>query len=156
MLKGKIALVTGSTRGIGAATATALATQGCHVMLNGFGEADEIERQRAALADQHGVTVAYHGADLADLSQIEALMRQTREELGALPPSDHLGQDVKDRGLSSGWKYRRYCSAHYSSNLRSFNEGESAIYCLPLGGSKPSPLGDGFSRFSYPSGIMEG
>jgi hypothetical protein len=122
MLKGKIALVTGSTRGIGAATATALATQGCHVMLNGFGEADEIERQRAALADQHGVTVAYHGADR----------------------------------LSSGWKYRRYCSAHYSSNLRSFNEGESAIYCLPLGGSKPSPLGDGFSRFSYPSGIMEG
>jgi 3-hydroxybutyrate dehydrogenase len=84
MLKAKIALVTGSTRGIGAATATALAAQGCHVMLNGFGEADEIERQRAALADQHGVTVAYHGADLADLSQIEALMRQTREELGAV------------------------------------------------------------------------
>lgn len=84
MLKGKIALVTGSTRGIGAATAAALAAEGCHVMLNGFGNADEIEGQRAALADRHGVTVAYHGADLADLSQIEALMRQTREELGTV------------------------------------------------------------------------
>jgi 3-hydroxybutyrate dehydrogenase len=84
MLQGKTALVTGSTRGIGAATATALAAQGCNVMLNGFGEAEEIERQRAALADQHGVTVAYHGADLADLVQVEALMRQTQEDLGTI------------------------------------------------------------------------
>ena len=82
MLKGKTALVTGSTRGLGEATAEALATGGCSVMLSGLGDADEIERKRAALAERHGVAVGYHDADLADATQIEALVAATESTLG--------------------------------------------------------------------------
>jgi len=82
MLTQKTALVTGSTRGLGAATANALAAEGCNIMLNGFGEADEIERLRAQMAEKHGVTVCYDGADLADLAQIDALVQRTAAELG--------------------------------------------------------------------------
>lgn len=82
MLEGKTALVTGSTRGLGEATAEALAAQGCKVMLSGFGDADEIERNRATLAERHGVAVGYHNADLADAAQIEALVKTTEDTLG--------------------------------------------------------------------------
>lgn len=82
MQKQKTALVTGSTRGLGAATANALAAQGCNVMLSGFGDADEIERLRAQMAETHGVTVCYDGADLSDLAQIEGLIQRTAAELG--------------------------------------------------------------------------
>jgi 3-hydroxybutyrate dehydrogenase len=75
MLKGKTALVTGSTRGLGAAAAAAFAGAGCNVMLNGFGDAKAIERQRAALSEEHRVTVGYHGADLAKPAEIEALFK---------------------------------------------------------------------------------
>jgi 3-hydroxybutyrate dehydrogenase len=73
MLKGKTALVTGSTRGLGAAVAEALAAQGCNIMLCGFGDAAAIARHRAMLAETHGVRVGYHDADLAALPQVEAL-----------------------------------------------------------------------------------
>jgi 3-hydroxybutyrate dehydrogenase len=55
MLSDKAALVTGGTGGIGFAVADALAAQGCAIMLNGLGDAKEIERARAGLADRHGV-----------------------------------------------------------------------------------------------------
>ncbi|MGD8808978.1 MAG: SDR family oxidoreductase [Gammaproteobacteria bacterium] len=73
MREGTTALVTGSTRGLGAATAEALAAAGCNVMLCGFGDAAAIERQRAALTEKHGVTVGYHDADLAAPAQVAAL-----------------------------------------------------------------------------------
>jgi 3-hydroxybutyrate dehydrogenase len=82
MLKGKTALVTGSTRGLGEATASALAAEGCNVMLSGFGDAAQIENKRGALAEEHNVSVGYHDADLADPAQIENLMRRTRDDLG--------------------------------------------------------------------------
>ncbi|MPY74642.1 MAG: SDR family NAD(P)-dependent oxidoreductase [Alphaproteobacteria bacterium] len=84
MLTGKTALVTGSTRGLGAAAAAAFAAAGCNVMLNGFGEAEAIERQRAALAEEHGVTVGYHGADLAKLAEVEALFAAAEGISGAV------------------------------------------------------------------------
>ena len=59
MLKGKSALITGSTSGIGLGVATALAEAGANVILNGFGEASEIERIRAGLAERTGVEVIY-------------------------------------------------------------------------------------------------
>src|SRR5690606_22096108 len=64
MLKGKVAIVTGSTSGIGLGIATAFAQQGADIVLNGFGDAVEIEKLRAGLASQHGVKVLYDGADL--------------------------------------------------------------------------------------------
>jgi 3-hydroxybutyrate dehydrogenase len=82
MLKGRTALVTGSTSGIGQAIAEALAVAGADVMLNGFGEAKAIERQCAQLAEAHGVRVLYNGADLARGDEVEALVGDAQQRLG--------------------------------------------------------------------------
>jgi 3-hydroxybutyrate dehydrogenase len=84
MLKGKTALVTGSTSGIGLGIATALAQQGANIVLNGFGEAAEIEKLRAKLAAHHGVTVRYDGADLSQQDAIESMMGNAIEMSGAI------------------------------------------------------------------------
>ena len=84
MLKGRAALVTGSTRGIGEAIAKALAAGGCNVMLNGFGDAGDIERNRAAMETETGATVCYHGADLAEEDQVDDLTRHTEAEFGSV------------------------------------------------------------------------
>ena len=59
-MKGKCALITGSTAGLGAATAARLAADGCNIVLNGFGARSEIEAQRRELEEAHGVRVLYH------------------------------------------------------------------------------------------------
>lgn len=74
MLKGKVAVVTGSTSGIGLGIATALAAQGADIVLNGFGDAAEIEKVRAGLAAQHGVKVLYDGADLSKGDAVRGLV----------------------------------------------------------------------------------
>ena len=73
-LKGKTALVTGSTSGIGLACARALAAEGANVVLNGFGDADDIEAIRKALEEASGGAARYSGADLTRADAIEALM----------------------------------------------------------------------------------
>ncbi len=83
MLKGKTAIVTGSTSGIGLAIANTLAGQGADIVLNGFGDAGEIEAIRAGLAGAHGVTVSYHGADLSKPAEIPALIAAA-EPLGGV------------------------------------------------------------------------
>jgi 3-hydroxybutyrate dehydrogenase len=75
-LQGKVALVTGSTSGIGLAIARALRDEGAKVMLNGFGDPAEIERLTQELGAIHD------GADLADPTQIERIVRRCADELG--------------------------------------------------------------------------
>ena len=82
-MKGKLALVTGSTSGIGLGIAAAFASEGADVVLNGFGDADEIERTRADMAAKHGVEVAYEGADLTDVAAVEAMFERLDERGGA-------------------------------------------------------------------------
>jgi 3-hydroxybutyrate dehydrogenase len=84
MLKGKTALVTGSTSGIGWAIAERLAESGANVVINGFGEPAEIERMRGALAERTGVQVHYSPADMSRPEQIEAMMREAEQRAGAV------------------------------------------------------------------------
>ena len=84
MLKGKNALITGSTSGIGLGVARALAAQGCGIMLNGFGEASAIETTRRGMALEHGVQVVYNGADMTRPAEIEALVAATVAQLGSV------------------------------------------------------------------------
>lgn len=83
-LKGKVALVTGSTSGIGLGIARALAREGANVMLNGFGDAGRIEALRASLASEFGVRTAYSGADMASPEQIADMVGTTRKTFGSL------------------------------------------------------------------------
>ena len=82
MLTGRSAVVTGSTSGIGLGIARALAGAGCDVMLNGFGDPDEIEAIRAELSSDNGVRVAFHGADMAKPDQIAALIAAADDAFG--------------------------------------------------------------------------
>ena len=84
MLKGKAAIVTGSTSGIGLGIATALAAEGCNVMLNGFGDPAAIERLRAGLAERHGMRAAYFAADMANPAEIRALVAETARQFGGV------------------------------------------------------------------------
>ncbi len=84
MLKGKTALVTGSTSGIGLGIALALAREGVNLMLNGFGDAEGARAQVAAAGSALGVRTAYNGADMSKPAEIEALVRACEAEFGAV------------------------------------------------------------------------
>jgi 3-hydroxybutyrate dehydrogenase len=78
MLKGKTALVTGSTSGIGLGIAKALAAQGANIVMNGFGDVEGPKAEIAAL----GVKVAYHGADMSKPSEIANMLTFAATEFG--------------------------------------------------------------------------
>jgi 3-hydroxybutyrate dehydrogenase len=83
-LKGKNAVVTGSTSGIGLAYATALAEQGANVMINGLGDADEIEKTRSKLASDTGVTVLYSPANMLKPDEIAQMISSAEKEFGSV------------------------------------------------------------------------
>jgi 3-hydroxybutyrate dehydrogenase len=78
MLKGKTALITGSTSGIGLGIAKALAAQGANIVLNGFGDVEGPQSEIAGL----GVKVSYHGADMSKPAEIEAMMAHAKATFG--------------------------------------------------------------------------
>ncbi len=82
MLKGKVAVVTGSTSGIGLGIARAFAADGADLVINGFGEPGEIEKLRREIAATHGVRVAFSGADLSKPAEVTELIEFATRELG--------------------------------------------------------------------------
>jgi 3-hydroxybutyrate dehydrogenase len=82
MLKGKVAVVTGSTSGIGLAIARALARENADVVLNGFGDKGAIEALRKEMAGQFGVRVTYDGADMSKPAEVTRMVESATRELG--------------------------------------------------------------------------
>jgi 3-hydroxybutyrate dehydrogenase len=81
-LKGRSAIVTGSTSGIGLAYAKAFAAEGASVVINGFGDADAIETERAALEATSGAKALYDAADMTKPDEIAAMVARCHAELG--------------------------------------------------------------------------
>ena len=84
MLKGKHALITGSTSGIGLAIAGELAAQGCNIILNGFGEKSAIDALCQEMAGKHHVEVTFEGVDLTNPEDIEAMAARVIKNLGGV------------------------------------------------------------------------
>ncbi len=84
MLKGRCALITGSTQGLGYAMAGRLAAEGCNIVMNGFGERDEIDAGRRRLETEHGVRAIHHGADVGDPAQVADLVATAEKTFGGV------------------------------------------------------------------------
>jgi 3-hydroxybutyrate dehydrogenase len=84
MLQGKSAVVTGSTSGIGLAIARALAKEGANVLINGFGDAAEIEKEVSGIKQEFGVKAVYSGADMSKGAEVEAMIKTAQSEFGSV------------------------------------------------------------------------
>jgi 3-hydroxybutyrate dehydrogenase len=84
MLKGKVALVTGSTSGIGLAIARTYAQEGANVVINGFGDKDAIEKERSGIEKDFGVKALYSGADMSKGDQIAQMIADAESKLGSV------------------------------------------------------------------------
>ena len=84
MLKGKSVVVTGSTSGIGLAIARAFAKEGANLTINGFGDKDAIEKERAGIEKEFGVKAIYSGADMTKPDQIAEMVATTEKTFGAV------------------------------------------------------------------------
>ncbi|MBV8663513.1 MAG: SDR family NAD(P)-dependent oxidoreductase, partial [Hyphomicrobiales bacterium] len=82
MVEQRVAVVTGSTSGIGLGVARAFAAQGANVVLNGFGAPEDIERERFAIEKEFGVKALYSGADMSKAADIVGMIDVAEEALG--------------------------------------------------------------------------
>src|SRR5690349_11177221 len=83
-LKGKTAVITGSTSGIGLAYAKALAAEGAAIVINGFGDAAGIEKERTALEAANGAGAAYSAADMTRPDEIAAMIADAEKQFGSV------------------------------------------------------------------------
>jgi 3-hydroxybutyrate dehydrogenase len=83
-LTGKSVIVTGSTSGIGLAIARAFAKEGCNITINGFGDKAAIEKERAGLEKDFGITCIYSGADMTKPAEIADMIATTEKTFGAV------------------------------------------------------------------------
>lgn len=83
-LKGKTALVTGSTSGIGLGIARTLSAQGANIVFNGFGDPQEISKLQSDVEKEFGVQTLYHNADMSKPAEIEAMMKAAIEQFGGV------------------------------------------------------------------------
>src|SRR5215213_9632517 len=84
MLRSKSAVVTGSTSGIGLAIARALAKEGANVLINGFGETGEIEKERSGIEAEFSVKAIYSPADMSKPDQIAGMVKEAEHTFGAV------------------------------------------------------------------------
>jgi NAD(P)-dependent dehydrogenase (short-subunit alcohol dehydrogenase family) len=97
-LRGQVAIVTGSTSGIGQAMAKALAQQGCNVVINGLGDPHAIETERCEIANAFGVDIKYHGADMTRPDEIADMVAFAKREFGRLDILlNNAGMNIADR-----------------------------------------------------------
>ena len=113
MLKGKVAIVTGSTSGIGLGIARELAKLGADIVLNGFGDAGEIETIRGGIERDCDVRVAYDGADMSKGEAVRGLIEATIEKFGRL---DIL---VNNAGIQFTAPVEEFLSAKWDAILES-------------------------------------
>ncbi|GEP08267.1 3-hydroxybutyrate dehydrogenase [Methylobacterium gnaphalii] len=83
-LKSKVAVVTGSTSGIGLAIAKGFAAEGANVVINGFGKPEDIERERAGIESGYGVKALYSAADMTKPEDIASVIKLAETELGGV------------------------------------------------------------------------
>jgi 3-hydroxybutyrate dehydrogenase len=84
MLKGKSAVITGSTSGIGLEIARALAKEGVNVLINGFGDQAAIDKEVAGIKQEFGVNAIYSGADMSKGAEVESMITKAQTELGSV------------------------------------------------------------------------
>ncbi|HWU42698.1 MAG TPA: 3-hydroxybutyrate dehydrogenase, partial [Bdellovibrio sp.] len=84
MLKNKCALITGSTSGIGLGIAKSFASQGCHLVINGFGKAEDIAELQKMLQQEYSVQVHYSAADMSKPAEIRQMIQEAEEKFGAV------------------------------------------------------------------------
>ncbi len=99
MLKGKSALITGSVGGLGLAAAERFAAAGCHIVLSGFAEADQIAQARTGIERTHGVRTLYSSADLRRPEEIEQMFRDSEEAFGGVDILVNNAVDRRGNGL---------------------------------------------------------
>lgn len=130
MLKGKTALVTGSTSGIGQGIAVGLAAMGANIVLNGFGDKDAIENERKTLEEKFGVKVMYSPADMSDPAQIHAMFDEAAKAFGGVDilvnnagiqhvaPIDEFPEDKWDKIIAINLSSAFHCSKAAAKQMK--------------------------------------